>query len=77
LGRIGSRFDDAIVTAAMSFKEKIEVAPLDGVKVREQVSKGGGGPFTEASFLNDPNTGGFKTTMKIESENFNFHGNFD
>jgi hypothetical protein len=36
------------VAAAMSLKAKVEVASLDGVKVREQLTKRGGGPFTDA-----------------------------
>jgi hypothetical protein len=32
----------------MSLKTKVEVAALDGVKVREQLTKLGGGPFTDA-----------------------------
>jgi hypothetical protein len=36
------------VAAAMSLKAKVEAAALDGVKVREQLTKLGGGPFTDA-----------------------------
>jgi phage baseplate assembly protein gpV len=32
----------------MSLKAKVEAAALDGVKVREQLTKLGGGPFTDA-----------------------------
>jgi hypothetical protein len=36
------------VAAAMSLREKTEVAALDGIRVRETLAALGAGPFTDA-----------------------------